>query len=64
MRTISFSDAMNPSQLIDQLGMHKLNGRRWHVQAACATTGEGVYEGMHQLASMVKAYKKEGHTPY
>lgn len=52
--------ALNPSKLIDQLGLHKLTGRKWYVQSTCATTGEGIYEGMHQLASMVKEFKK-GH---
>lgn len=55
-----FADALSPSKVIDQLNLNKLTGRKWYVQAACATTGEGIYEGMHQLASMVKEFKKEG----
>ncbi|XP_060554716.1 uncharacterized protein LOC132715683 [Ruditapes philippinarum] len=57
-------NAMSSSKIVEQLGLNKLVGRKWYVQAACATTGEGVYEGMHQLASMVKQFKKEGHRPY
>lgn len=55
-----FADALSPSKVIDQLNLNKLTGRKWYVQAACATTGEGIYEGMHHLASMVKEFKKEG----
>lgn len=54
-------NALSPSQMIDQLNMHKLTGRKWYVQASCASTGDGIYEGMHQLASMVKEFKKDGY---
>ena len=53
------SGALNPSAVVDQLSLNKLSGHEWFIQAACATTGEGIYEGMHQLATMVRKYKKE-----
>jgi ADP-ribosylation factor protein 1 len=40
--------------------LHKLTSRKWFIQSACATTGEGIYEAMKELSSMVKEYKK-GH---
>lgn len=57
-------NALSTSKLVDQLSLHKLTGRKWYVQAACATTGEGVYEAMHQLASMVKEFKKGRNSQY
>ena len=38
--------------------LHKLTSRKWFIQSACATTGEGIYEAMKELSSMVKEYKK------
>lgn len=54
--------AISPSQVVEQLHLSKLTGHEWFIQAACATTGEGIYEAMHQLATMVRKFKKErGH---
>ena len=64
IQTFFFADAMSTSKIVEQLSLNKLVSRKWYVQAACATTGEGIYEGMHQLASMVKEFKKESHRPY
>ncbi|XP_060554740.1 uncharacterized protein LOC132715696 [Ruditapes philippinarum] len=50
-------NAMSPSKVIEELHLQKLTGRKWYIQAACATTGEGIYEGMEHLATMVKEFK-------
>ena len=48
-------NAMSPAQLIDNLGLHKYNGRHeWNVQATCAVTGEGIYEAMDTVSKLVK----------
>ena len=39
--------------------LQKLNSRKWYIQAACATTGEGIFEAMNELSSLVKEFKKE-----
>ena len=52
-----FSGSLNAAQIVEQLCLQKLVGRQWYVQAACATTGEGIYEAMSQLAPMVKKFK-------
>jgi hypothetical protein len=33
--------------------MPELRGRQWHVQAAVATKGEGLYEGLDWLSNTV-----------
>lgn len=48
-----------PSQVAEQLNLNKLTGHKWFIHAACASTGEGIYEGMNQLATMVREFKKE-----
>jgi hypothetical protein len=35
---------MTPAEVAEALGMHKLKGRKWHVQNAVATQGLGLYE--------------------
>ncbi|KIJ55864.1 hypothetical protein M422DRAFT_240487 [Sphaerobolus stellatus SS14] len=47
--------ALSVSELVNQLGLHQLRGRKWHIQAACARSGEGLYEGLTWLAKTLKA---------
>ena len=56
---ISPTDALSTSKVADLMCLHKLNSRKWHIQAACATTGEGIFEAMNELSSLVKEFKKE-----
>lgn len=52
-------DAMTPSEIIHKLGLNDLHGKhRWHVQGACAVTGEGLVESMLEMANLVKKYRK------
>lgn len=53
-----FSAAVNTAKIVDQLNLQKLTGRKWYVQGTCATNGQGIYEGMNQLSSMVREFKK------
>ena len=39
--------------------LHKLNSKKWYIQAACGTTGEGLFEAMNELSSLVKEFKKD-----
>lgn len=43
--------AMKPQELQDKLGLTRLRDRNWFVQASCATTGEGLQEGLTWLAA-------------
>lgn len=42
-------NAMRPSEVIEALGLSRLTGRKWHVQGATATTGDGIIEGFMWL---------------
>ena len=50
--------ALKPLDLISTLSLRELTDRKWHVQGACATNGEGIYESLDQLSGMVKDFKK------
>lgn len=44
-------NALAVSEMTEKLGLHNLRGRKWYVQAACATQGTGLYEGLDWLSS-------------
>ncbi|XP_048502219.2 ADP-ribosylation factor isoform X2 [Beta vulgaris subsp. vulgaris] len=46
-------NAMTVADISDKLGLHSLRQRRWYIQTACATSGEGLYEGLEWLSSNV-----------
>ena len=43
-------NAMNAAEITDKLGLHSLRQRSWYIQATCATSGDGLYEGLHLLS--------------
>lgn len=47
---------MPPSEVTEKLQLHKLKDRVWYVVPSCATTGEGLFEG---LVSLTRAAKSE-----
>ncbi|KAJ7620250.1 ARF/SAR [Roridomyces roridus] len=47
-------NAMTVAEVTDKLGLHGLRQRTWHVQAACATSGDGLYEGLKWLSVNIK----------
>merc|ERR1712066_162282 len=44
-------NAMNAAEITDKLGLHNLRQRKWHTQATCATSGDGLYKGLDWLSS-------------
>eukprot|EP00955_Chlamydomonas_euryale_P040163 351612-Chlamydomonas_euryale.AAC.11 len=45
--------ALSPAELVEAFGMQQLKGRKWHVQAAVATQGQGLYEGLDWLSANI-----------
>lgn len=60
--------AREPKELEKLLGLHELGGSAhgskegnahcWHVQPACAITGDGLHEGMEALYDMIQKRRK------
>jgi small GTP-binding protein len=48
-------NALTSSDVAEKLGLNSLHKRRWFVQAACATRGEGLYEGLDWLSTALLA---------
>lgn len=44
-------DAMTVAELSDVLQLHTIKGHEWHIQASCALTGEGLWEGLSWVAA-------------
>jgi len=47
-------NAMSVAEVTDKLGLHSLRNRSWYIQATCATSGDGLYEGLDWLANALK----------
>jgi len=47
-------NAMSVAEVTDKLGLHSLRSRQWYIQAACATSGDGLYEGLDWLSQALK----------
>nr|XP_035150364.1 ADP-ribosylation factor 1-like [Callithrix jacchus] len=50
-------NAMNAAEITDKLGLHSLCHRNWHIQATCATSGDGLYEGLDWLSNQLRNQK-------
>ena len=44
-------NAMSAAEMTDKLGLNGLRHRQWYIQACCATTGDGLYEGLDWLSA-------------
>merc|ERR1712183_930480 len=42
-------NALGASQLSERLGLNSMRNRHWYIQASCATTGDGLFEGLDWL---------------
>jgi len=47
-------NAMPAPEITDKLGLHGLRQRTWYIQAACATSGDGLYEGLDWLSTNLR----------
>ncbi|KAH9391106.1 GTP binding [Tyrophagus putrescentiae] len=54
---IDLPNAMSAAEITDKLGLHSLRNRNWYIQATCATTGDGLYEGLDWLSNQLKYQK-------
>ncbi|XP_055340142.1 uncharacterized protein LOC129589407 [Paramacrobiotus metropolitanus] len=42
--------ALSAGEIAKGLGLSDLRSHRWHIQSCCATSGDGLYEGLDWLA--------------
>jgi len=55
-------NAMATAEVTEKLGLHNLRQRQWMIFSACATTGDGLYEGLDWVVRALRetAKKVEG----
>ncbi|XP_075877715.1 ADP-ribosylation factor 1 [Nelusetta ayraudi] len=47
-------NAMNVAEITDKMNLHAIRTRHWFIQATCASTGDGLYEGLDWLCNELK----------
>ena len=47
-------NAMDAAEITQKLGLQSLRNRNWYIQATCATSGNGLYEGLDWLSNTLK----------
>lgn len=50
-------NALCAADVTNQLGLHNTKNRSWYIQATCATSGDGLYEGLDWLSNELKKRK-------
>jgi ADP-ribosylation factor protein 1 len=48
---------MNVADITDKLRLQLLRSRNWYIQGACATSGDGLFEGLDWLSNQLKNVK-------
>ena len=51
-------NAMPAAEISEKLGLGDLRNRQWFIQSACATTGDGLYEGIDWMSRALSARKR------
>jgi Arf/Sar family protein len=51
-------NAMSTTEVTEKLGLHSLRQRNWFIQGCCATTAQGLYEGLDWLSANIKKSMK------
>lgn len=50
-------NAMTAAEVTDKLHLHVIKNRNWFIQSTCATTGDGLYEGLDWLSGILSKRK-------
>merc|ERR1711906_7526 len=51
-------NAMPAAEVTEKLGLNSMRNRQWFIQSACATTGDGLYEGLDWMSRALSGKKK------
>jgi ADP-ribosylation factor 1/2 len=52
--------ALTTADIVQAFDLASLKGRKWHVQASCATQGLGLYEGLDWLSDTLSRMRRLG----
>merc|ERR1712038_1876605 len=51
-------NAMAAAEVTEKLSLHNMRNRQWFIQSACATTGDGLYEGLDWMSRTLSSKRK------
>merc|ERR1711971_1129701 len=51
-------NSMPAAEVSEKLGLRNIRNRHWFIQSACATSGDGLYEGLDWLSRTLSSMKK------
>merc|ERR1712113_1381914 len=55
-------NAMSVNEVTERLSLNSLRNRKWYIQGSCATSGDGVYQGLDWLSdTLAKVSKGKQH---
>jgi hypothetical protein len=47
----NFVISQSVAEVTERLQLNTIKNRQWYIQATCATTGDGLYEGLDWLSN-------------
>merc|ERR1712225_106548 len=50
-------NSMPAAEVTEKLGLHNMRNRQWFIQSACATSGDGLYEGLDWMSRTLSSKK-------
>merc|ERR1712070_690620 len=50
-------NSMPAAEVTEKLGLQTLRSRQWFIQSTCATTGDGLYEGLDWMSRTLSSKK-------
>lgn len=50
-------NAMSVPEITDKLALYSIRHRHWYIQSACATAGDGLFEGLDWLSNTLASKK-------
>merc|ERR1712061_75049 len=48
-------NSMSAAEVTEKLGLHTMRNRQWFIQSTCATTGDGLYEGLDWMSRTISS---------
>merc|ERR1711920_285324 len=48
-------NSMAAAEVTEKLGLHNMRNRQWFIQSTCATTGDGLYEGLDWMSRILSS---------
>merc|ERR1711988_1305342 len=51
-------NAMTAAEVTEKLGLYSMRNRQWFMQSTCASTGDGLHEGLDWLSKVVSSQRR------